>query len=71
MEAAYLAPLFQAIPLTYREGKRKQPGFQALNCHAVSHGEALDFGTEANELRAISLLNYVSYVLREEPQAAA
>lgn len=71
VEAAYLAPLLQAIPLTYPEGKRKQPGFQALNRHAVLHGETLDFGTEANGLRAISLLNYVSYVLREEPQAAA
>jgi hypothetical protein len=34
-----------------------------LNRHQVLHGESTDYGTRTNGLRAISFINYVSYVL--------
>ncbi len=65
IERAYLAPLLQQIPVIYPEGRRAKE-FQELNRHAVMHGEVLDFGTEENGLKSLSLLNYVSYVLSGE-----
>lgn len=64
-ERAYFEPLLQPIPVKFGEGRRGA-GFTELNRHAVMHGEALDYGTEENGLKAISLLNYVSYVLSDD-----
>lgn len=64
---AYLEPLLQQIPIKYGEGRRGD-GFTELNRHAVMHGEALDYGTEGNGLKAISLLNYVSFILGDKPE---
>ena len=36
-----------------------------LNRHQVLHGEVVDYGTEENSLKAISLLNYCATVLPE------
>jgi hypothetical protein len=64
-ERAYFEPLLQQIPVKFGEGRRGE-GFTHLNRHAVMHGESLDYGTEENGLKAISLLNYVSYVLSDD-----
>ena len=55
------------IPRT-KEGDATLPGFIDLNRHAVMHGESLDYGSEENGLKAVSLLNYVSYILSEDPE---
>lgn len=36
----------------------------SMNRHAVLHGESLNYGTEVNGLKAISLINYVTHILR-------
>ena len=36
-----------------------------LNRHEVLHGESVDYGTEINSLKAISLLYYIASVLGE------
>ncbi|XYI49322.1 hypothetical protein OOOCML_33085 (plasmid) [Cupriavidus necator H16] len=57
-----LAPLGEFGELNV-SGKKRPPDFQGLNRHTVMHGQSLDYGTEINSLKAISLLNYVSHVL--------
>ena len=46
--------------------RNERPGdFTELNRHQVLHGEVVDYGTEENSLKAISLLNYCATVLPE------
>ena len=56
-------------PLIMSEGQRQQEpdGWSHLNRHQVLHGEVIDYGTEENSLKAISLLNYCAFVLPEQP----
>ena len=63
--------LYDGWPLALSRGERdKQPGdFTELNRHRVLHGEATDYGTEENSLKAISLLNYCAVVLPKAGQA--
>jgi hypothetical protein len=58
--------LVEHIPLKQQMSKRGQVEGHILNRHAVMHGESLDYDTEENSLRAISLLNYVALSL--DPQ---
>ena len=58
--------LVEHIPLKHQMSKRGQVEGHILNRHAVMHGESLDYDTEENSLRAISLLNYVALSL--DPQ---
>ena len=60
---ALLSPLSQSLPISASENERGEH-FNALNRHQVMHGESLGYGTEINSLKSISLLNYVSEVLR-------
>lgn len=53
--------------LTERTDQRDQhrsadPAFGPLNRHGVLHGIDTDYGTEANSLRAIALLDYLTWV---------
>lgn len=59
-----LSPLTTTLPINASASERTD-GANALNRHTVMHGEALEYGTKANSLRAVSLLNYVSSVLRD------
>jgi hypothetical protein len=59
---ALLEPLTVVLPISASEGQRP-PDSTELNRHSVLHGEAVDYGTEINSLKAISLLQYVSSVL--------
>lgn len=63
-QSALLSPLTVSAPIHASEHQRG-PGFNQLNRHMVLHGESLDYGTELNGAKAISLINYVSQVLSE------
>ncbi len=60
---ALLSPLSQPLPISASQNERDET-FNELNRHQVMHGESLDYGTEINSLKSISLLNYVAQVLR-------
>lgn len=60
---ALLGPLTQTLPIN-ASVKDRPEGFHMLNRHTVLHGESLDYGSKINSLKAISLINYVVYVLR-------
>jgi hypothetical protein len=55
-----LAALEIELPIAAHKGERA-PGDRSLNRHAVLHGEASDYGTKINSLKALSLLNYVAF----------
>ena len=55
----------ESSPLTANT-KELPANFDGLNRHAVLHGVNPNYGTEANSLRALSLLNYVAYALSSE-----
>lgn len=63
--AALLSPLAHSLPIGASE-KERGPGFTELNRHMVLHGESLDYGTNTNSLKAISLINYVAHVLKPD-----
>jgi hypothetical protein len=66
IRAALLSPLAETLPIGQSKRERVD-GFDELNRHMVLHGESLDYGTRLNGLKAISLINYVGQVLRDEP----
>ena len=65
------APLAKALlggdwPLALRQDERKRkPDFSQLNRHQVLHGEATDYGTEVNSLKAISFIRFCGFVLSD------
>lgn len=61
--SALLSPLSHPLPISASEHERGER-FDELNRHQVLHGETLHYGTEVNSLKSISLLNYVTQVLR-------
>jgi hypothetical protein len=64
--AALLHPLVQPLPIS-ASAKERESFLEALNRHAVLHGESVDYGTVPNSLKALSLLSYVADVLRRPP----
>lgn len=60
---ALLAPLSQPLPISASQ-KERGDTFNELNRHQVMHGESLDYGTDINSLKSISLITYVSHVLK-------
>lgn len=61
--SALLFPLSHSLPISASEHERGEI-FNELNRHQLLHGEVVDYGTEINSLKSISLLNYVTQVLR-------
>ena len=62
--ALYLSPLQNQTPIMARE--RDIPKFPChLNRHEILHGISADYGTEANSLKVISLLKYISDLLTD------
>ncbi len=59
---ALLSPLTQPLPISLTWNERGDD-FTQLNRHQVMHGEALDYGSEINSLKSISLLNYLAQTL--------
>ena len=62
---ALLYPLSVTLPIWASERERNDT-FADLNRHQVLHGESTEYGTELNSLKAISLLNYIAQVLRDQ-----
>ncbi len=60
-----LYPLTQPLPIAASADERTED-FDELNRHQVVHGESTNYDTELNSLKAISLLNYVAYVLSQD-----
>jgi hypothetical protein len=60
---ALLHPLAIALPIAASSWDRPAD-FDELNRHQVLHGEVLDYGTEPNSLKAISLIHYVATALK-------
>lgn len=61
-QASLLSPLTEILPIGASHHERRADGDQ-LNRHAVLHGESVTYGTQANSLKAVSLINYISHVL--------
>ena len=59
---AHLHPLTQPIPL-WVDSRYLGDDFEGLNRHQVLHGMQVDYNTELNSLKAISLLDYLSWML--------
>lgn len=59
-----MAPVFRVLPLYMRPDERG-PSFIGLNRHQVLHGEAIDYGTHENSLRAVSFLNLIAWILEK------
>jgi len=55
---ATLAPLLQTTSVNRSKSERPSD-FNGLNRHQVMHGEVLDYDTEINGLKAISLINFI------------
>lgn len=56
---AMLHAVIEETPISWSKNKRDNNNFKGVNRHTVLHGESLDYGTEENSLKVISLLNYV------------
>lgn len=63
--SAFLYPLACTLPISESKGDRGTD-FDQLNRHQVIHGESVNYGTEVNSLKAISLLNYVAKILKHD-----
>ena len=61
----YLHPLSTLLPLWMNQYERAEGGdsFVGLNRHQVLHGESVDYDTEQNSLKVISLLNYIHWII--------
>jgi hypothetical protein len=71
--AAFLSPLRHTLPINASPAQRQRllaengaSEWTQLNRHRVMHGESLDYDTELNSLKAMSLLHYVAQALKDE-----
>ena len=58
-----LTPIIEPMPISASRNEREQMD-NILNRHIVLHGESTDYDNRLNSCRAISLLIYVEWVLR-------
>ena len=64
--SAFLSGLIDKVPLIYNEQERSATApFNDLNRHQVMHGESVDYGTRVNSFKAMSLLQFVAFVVPE------
>jgi hypothetical protein len=61
--AAVLTSIKRVHPIALSQ-KERPNDFNGLNRHQVLHGEAVNYDTELNSFKAISLLSYLEWVLR-------
>ena len=66
---AYLHPLSSTLPL-WMTSKERGNSFVGLNRHQVLHGESVDYDTERNSLKAISLLTYLRWIFNKIDERA-
>jgi len=70
ISVALMSALEQPLPISASETARRrhvesgQGPWTHLNRHAVLHGESVDYGTRVNGCKAISLVAYLSWILR-------
>ena len=64
---AVLHPLTQSTPL-WEDTRWLEDSFDGLNRHQVLHGMTVDYDTELNSLKAVSLLDYLSWVLSRQAE---
>lgn len=62
--SALISPLAENFPITASKHERSE-GFRHLNRHTIMHGENSGYGNRINSCKAVSLLNFVGYVLME------
>jgi hypothetical protein len=62
LHAAVLTPLRSVYAIGLSQQQRPKD-FSGLNRHQVLHGESVDYDTELNSCKAISLLSYLEWVL--------
>jgi hypothetical protein len=67
--AAVLTPLKRVHPIALSQ-KERPKDFNGLNRHQVLHGEAVNYDTELNSFKAISLLSYLEWVLHLDRKEA-
>ncbi len=67
---AYWHPLSITLPL-WMTSKERGDSFDGLNRHQVLHGESVDYGTEPNSLKAISLLSYLRWIFSKIDKRAS
>lgn len=71
MGGAAMLALIERLPIMTQMDKVDQlPDPKTLNRHMVMHGSSLDYDSETNSLKTISLLNYVVLGLGAEPPAS-
>ena len=69
--AAFLSDLIDSVPLIYNERQRSTiASFNDLNRHQVMHGESVDYGTRTNSFKAMSLLQFVEFIVPESAASA-
>ena len=61
----WLAVFGNVLPLWMSRKDRSSASFEGLNRHLVLHGESVDYHTEENSLKAISLLRYFDMLFSE------
>ena len=62
---SFLTPIVEPMPISASSIERERMD-NILNRHAILHGESTDYDNRLNSCRAISLLVYVAWVLREK-----
>jgi hypothetical protein len=65
LSKSLLAPIVEPMPISASSKEREQMD-NILNRHAILHGDSTDYDNRLNSCRAISLLVYVAWVLREK-----
>ena len=60
---AVLHPLTSKDLPLWKHTKLLEESFKGLNRHQVMHGMIVDYGTELNSLKAVSLLDYLCWIL--------
>src|SRR5690606_1134032 len=63
LESLFASALATPSPVNATKNERGQD-FSGLNRHLVQHGPAVAYGSAENSLKALSLVNYVSFALR-------
>lgn len=58
---AFMAPLAEPTTINLAQ-KERGAAFVGLNRHLVLHGDSVDYGSRANSLKALSLLNHVGRI---------
>ena len=67
--SALLIPLTRITSINKSKSERGE-NFNQLNRHVVMHGMPHDHSTKAKSLKAVSLINYVSYIVKIYSQAS-